>query len=586
MTRTLLPDYHGSAEIPFRAPQLNMTPHRRRELRVESLRWPSCTLSPRQQADLEMIAVGGFAPLTGFMGAADLESVCRQSRLTTGSLWPLPVTLEIDPRTAEDLSPGDPLVLRDEERVPLAILHVSELWQPNLESLCESIYGTLDPAHPSVKATLGNPERVFVGGKVEVLTPPVHHDLLDLRWTPESLRHRFLELGWKRIVAFQTRNPLHRAHFELTRRAAADADANLLIHPVVGPTRPGDLDRFVRTRCYRAVLDRYPPGSAMLAVLPLAMRLAGPREAMLHTIVRKNYGCSHMIIGRDHAGPGLDSGGRPFYPPYAAQELVRKHQNELGIEMIPFQDLTYVEPFEGKDGSFVASDQVTDPKRARKLSGTELRKLLREGRELPDWFTFPEVAAELRKSFPPKHRKGLTVFFTGLSGAGKSTLAKVLYNKLLEVGSRPVTLLDGDLVRRNLSSELGFSKEHRDLNIRRIGFVASEITKNRGIALCAPIAPYDAIRKEVRSAIGHQGSFVLIHVATPLEICERRDRKGLYAKARAGLIDQFTGISDPYEAPDDADLVLDTTDSTPAELVQVILDHLRQQGYLQQIATP
>ncbi len=580
MTSPRTPADPGNTEIISRAPEPVTTPHRRGELRDLSPTWPSHTLNPRQQADLEMIAVGGFAPLTGFMGKADLESVCRRSRLADGTLWPMPVTLEISAECAEALSSEDPLVLRDEEGVPLALLRVSDLWRPDLEFLCESVYGTLDPAHPSVKATLEKSDMVFVGGPVEVPAPPIHHDLLDLRWTPEGLRRRFRELGWKRIVAFQTRNPLHRAHFELTRRAAAEADAHLLIHPVVGPTRPGDLDRFVRTRCYRAVLDRYPPGSAMLAVLPLAMRLAGPREALLHAIIRKNYGCTHMIIGRDHAGPGLDAQGRPFYPPYAAQELVRQHQDELGIELIPFQDLTYVVSAGDEGGSFMPSEQVTDPSLARKLSGTELRKRLREGLDLPDWFTFPEVAAELRKSFPTKHQKGLTVFFTGLSGAGKSTLAKVLYNKLLEVGDRPVTLLDGDLVRRNLSSELGFSKEHRDLNIRRIGFVASEITKNRGIALCAPIAPYDSLRKEVRATIEDRGGFVLIHVATPLEICEGRDRKGLYAKARAGLIDQFTGISDPYEPPDDADLMLDTTDSTPVELVQVILDYLRQQGYL------
>ena len=584
MTPPLLPDYHGNTGAAYRAPELTMTAHRRRELRVRSLRWSSWTLSPRQKADLEMIVVGGFAPLTGFMGSADLESVCSRSRLVDGSLWPMPITLEMDSQTAAGLAPGDPLVLRDEEGTPLAIQHVEELWQPDLKSLCRSIYGTLDSAHPSVNSILEKPDRVFVGGPIEALEPPIHHDLLDLRWTPERLRRRFCELGWQRIVAFQTRNPLHRAHFELTQRAALEADAKLLIHPVVGPTRPGDLDRFVRTRCYRAVLDRYPPGSAMLAVLPLAMRLAGPREALLHVIVRKNYGCTHMIIGRDHAGPGVDSNGQAYYPPYAAQERVREHQEELGIEMIPFQDLVYVEDPAAGHGSFLPSDQVTDPTRARKLSGTELRQRLRDGRELPEWFTFPEVAAELRKSFPPRHQKGLTIFFTGLSGAGKSTLARVLHNKLLELGDRPVTLLDGDLVRRNLSSELGFSKPHRDLNIRRIGFVASEITKNRGIALCAPIAPYDELRKEVRATIEAHGGFILVHVATPLEVCERRDRKGLYAKARAGLIDQFTGISDPYETPTDADLTLDTTESSPIELVRIILEHLQRQGYLRTTA--
>jgi len=369
---------------------------------------------------------------------------------------------------------------------------------------------------------------------------------------------------------------MHRAHLELTVRAGKEANANLLIHPVVGTTKPGDVDHYTRVRCYQALLPRYPQASVHLSLLPLAMRLAGPREALWHAIIRRNYGCSHLIVGRDHAGPGSDSRGEPFYGPYAAQELVREHQSELGVEMVPFRTMAYVED---KD-SYIPEDEVPEGARVLTLSGTELRRRLAEGLEIPEWFTFPEVTEELQKSHPPRHRQGFTVFFTGLSGAGKSTIANVLLVKLLEMGGRPVTLLDGDIVRKNLSSELGFSKEHRDINIRRIGYVASEITKNGGIAVCAPIAPYDRVRKEVREMIQPVGGFILVYTATPIEVCEQRDRKGLYAKARAGKIKEFTGISDPYEIPEDAEVSIDTTDLNPDEAAQEVLLHLEREGYI------
>jgi sulfate adenylyltransferase len=342
---------------------------------------------------------------------------------------------------------------------------------------------------------------------------------------------------------------------------------------VVGMTKPGDLDHYTRVRCYQAILPHYPAGTVQLSLLPLAMRMAGPREAVLHAIVRKNHGCSHFIVGRDHAGPGRDVSGAPFYDDYEAQELYREHEAELGIRMVPFTNMVYVSELD----RFLPDDEVPDGSTV--LSISELRRRLLGGADLPPWFTFPAVADVLRRTHPPKNRHGFTVFFTGLSGAGKSTVAKALQSRFLEIGGRPVTLLDGDIVRKHLSSELGFSKEHRDINIRRIGFVAAEITKNRGIAICAPIAPYDAVRREVRSMVEPLGGFVLVHLCTPLEVCEQRDRKGLYAKARAGIIREFTGISDPYEAPTDAELVLDTTDMTPAEAVQRILLHLEKEGY-------
>src|SRR6184192_2206967 len=369
---------------------------------------------------------------------------------------------------------------------------------------------------------------------------------------------------------------MHRAHVELTRRAAREVDAQLLVHPVVGMTKPGDVDHYTRVRCYQAIMHRYPATTAKLSLLPLAMRMGGPREAIWHAIIRKNHGCSHFIVGRDHAGPGNDADGKPFYGPYEAQELFRKHEAEIGVEMVPFQMMVYVEDRD----KYFPENEVPEGSRVLNLSGTQLRRRLNDGREIPTWFTFPEIARELRRTFPPRHKQGMTVFFTGLSGAGKSTIANVLMIKFLEMGGRPVTLLDGDLVRKHLSSELGFSKEHRDINIRRIGYVASEITKNGGIAICAPIAPYDAVRKQVRQMIEPHGGFIMVHVATPLETCEQRDRKGLYAKARAGIVKEFTGISDPYEAPTDADVVIDTTDLAPEESSQEIILHLEREGFV------
>lgn len=383
-------------------------------------------------------------------------------------------------------------------------------------------------------------------------------------------------MGWRRVVAFQTRNPMHRAHQELTFRAAKKVEANLLIHPSVGMTKPGDVDYYIRVRCYEALLSKYPKDTVKLSLLPLAMRMGGPREAVWHAIIRKNHGCTHFIVGRDHAGPGNDQKNKPFYGPYEAQELLRKHQNELGVTMVPFQMMVYLED---KD-TYVPEDEVPDGSRVLNISGTELRRRLAEGKEIPSWFTFPEVVRELQRSYPPRHKQGFTVFFTGLSGSGKSTIANVLRVKFLEMGGRPVTLLDGDLVRKHLSSELGFSKEHRDINIRRIGYVASEITKNGGIAICAPIAPYDSVRKQVREMIHPHGGFILIHVSTPIETCEQRDRKGLYAKARAGLVQNFTGVSDPYEVPMDADVTIDTANLTPEEAAQEIILHLEREGFI------
>ncbi len=547
------------------------------DAKAESRDFPSWDLTPRQICDAELLLNGGFSPLTGFMNKADYEGVCGDMKLASGVLWPMPITLDVTEAFAKTLKSGSSKVaLRDAEGVIIAILHVEDIWQPDRAAEAKSVFGTTSAAHPGVAYLMNKGNPWYVGGRLEGLQLPSQYDFKSLRLSPAELRSEFAKQGWRRIVAFQTRNPMHRAHVELTFRAAKQVEASLLIHPSVGLTKPGDVDYFTRVRCYQLLVGKYPAGTAKLSLLPLAMRMGGPREAIWHALIRKNYGCSHFIVGRDHAGPGNDTDGKPFYGPYDAQDLFKKHQDAIGVEMVPFQMMVYLED---KD-KYIPDNEVPEGARVLNISGTELRTRLNEGRDLPTWFTYPEVAVELRKSFPPRAKQGFTVFFSGLSGSGKSTIANVLMTKFLEVGGRPVTMLDGDLVRKHLSSELGFSKEHRDINIRRIGYVASEITKNGGIAICAPIAPYEATRKDVRSLIEPLGGFILVHLSTSVDVCEQRDRKGLYAKARAGILKEFTGISDPYEDPVKPEVRINTAELTPEEAAQEIILHLEREGFI------
>src|SRR5271156_3069110 len=570
-TSHLIPP-HGGELI-----QLIAQPDRIAELKSHSKEWPSWDLTGRQLCGLELLLTGGFSPLRGFMTRADYGGVCHNMGLADGTLWPMPVTLDVTEEFARKLTPGTSRVaLRDPEGVMLAVLHVEEVWQPDRKAEAAAVFGSTSAAHPGADYAINKSNPWYVGGTLEGTQIPSHYDFRNLRLTPAELRAEFAREGWRRVVAFQTRNPMHRAHVELAFRAAKQVEANLLIHPVVGMTKPGDVDYYTRVRCYQLLLSKFPQSTAKLSLLPLAMRMGGPREAIWHALIRKNHGVTHFIVGRDHAGPGKDSDGKNFYGPYDAQELFKKHEADIGVTMVPFNMMVYLED---KD-QYVPDNEVTNGSRVLNISGTELRDRLNEGRDIPSWFTYPEVVHELRRSYPPRHKQGVTIFFTGLSGSGKSTIANVLVTKFLEAGGRPVTLLDGDLVRKHLSSELGFSKEHRDINIRRIGYVASEITKNGGIAICAPIAPYDATRKAVRSMIETVGGFILVHIATSVETCEQRDRKGLYAKARAGILKEFTGISDPYEEPKDADVVINTADLSPEEAAQQIILHLEREGFI------
>lgn len=538
--------------------------------------FPSWDLTERQLCDLEMIMNGGFSPLEGFLGKADYDTVVRDMRLSDGTLWPIPVTMDVTEEFASKVTSGSSIALRNPEGILIAVMKVSDIWKPDKETEAKLVYGTNDTLHPAVAHLLNRANPIYLGGEVTGVEMPLHYDFGHLRHTPRELREKFKRQGWHKVVAFQTRNPMHRAHQELTFQAAKLAEANLLIHPVVGMTKPGDIDHYSRVRCYEKLLKHYPEQTTALSLLPLAMRMGGPREALWHAIIRKNYSCTHLIVGRDHAGPGNDRSGKPFYGPYEAQELVSKYQGEIGVEMVPFQMMVYVKEKAG----YMPADEVEGGVEVLDISGTEFRRRLQEGLEIPEWFSFSEVVEELRKTHPPRHKQGFTIFFTGLSGSGKSTIANALLVKFLEMGGRSVTLLDGDLIRKHLSSELGFSKGHRDLNILRIGFVAGEITKAGGIAICAPIAPYAVTRKRVRETITPVGGFLEIYVSTPLEVCEERDRKGLYAKARAGMIKEFTGISDPYEVPENPDLVIDTRQCSPEEAAQMVLLKLEKLGFV------
>jgi len=541
---------------------------------------PACKwiLTSKQRCDLEMLTNGGFEPLNGFMSQAEYESVLATNRLPSGSLWPMPITLEVSDAFAATVKTDDTIELYDTDNTLLSRMTVSDKWRPNKQQEALAVFGTLDQTHPGVDYLLNQSGGWYLGGAIQVVQPVHYYDFAELRYTPATLKKHFLNNGYQRVVAFQTRNPMHRAHFELTLRAAKAIDGHLLIHPVVGETKPGDIDYFTRVRCYQKMISHYHPAqSVTLSLLPLAMRMAGPKEALWHAIIRKNYGCTHFIVGRDHAGPGLNANSEPFYDPYAAQKLVQKYQDEIQIQMIPFQEMVYSE----ERKKYYFTDEIKPQEKTLTLSGTKLRKLLSSNEAIPQWFSFPEVIQELRAAYPPKNKLGFTLFFTGLSGSGKSTLANALIAKLKCHGKRHVSLIDGDVVRRILASELGFSKADRDLNIQRIGYVAAEVTKTGGVAICAAIAPYSEARENNRRIISQYGNYIEVYVATTLATCEQRDPKGLYVKARRGELTGFTGISDPYEPPLHPEITIDTRLSVD-DCVNQIMHYLIQEGYLEE----
>src|SRR5689334_12058881 len=548
----------------------------REELLAHAAKLSSIKITTRNLCDLELIATGGFSPLTTFMGKADYDRVLREMRLADGTFWPLPITLTADPKELPTV--GEDLVLRNSNFDVIAVMTLDEVYHWDAETEAALAYGTTDSKHPMV-SEMARWGKVCISGPMKVVNLPKYYDFVDLRFTPTQVREKLEAMGHDNVVAFQTRNPLHRIHEELTKRAAAAVQGSLLVHPTVGMTKPGDVDHYTRVRTYKALVDNhYDSKSTMLSLLPLAMRMAGPKEAILHAIIRRNHGANHFVVGRDHAGPGNDSTGKPFYGPYDAQEIMTKHESEIGVKMIPFEMLVYL-PDEDR---YVEEKDVPQGAKTANISGTQVREqYLAKGKLLPEWFTRPETAEILRETYPPRHKQGFCIWFTGLSGSGKSATTQVLTSLLLERG-RETSILDGDVVRTHLSKGLGFSKEDRDTNIIRIGFVAGEIVHAGGAVVCAAISPYRATREEARKMVG--ANFIEVFMDTPVEVCEQRDVKGLYAKARQAMSDGkpmgFTGVDDPYEPPINPEIKLQGYGSTPEENARTIIKYLEDQGYL------
>ncbi len=548
----------------------------REELLARAPKLSSIKITMRNLCDLELLATGGFSPLTTFMGKADYERVLHDMRLSDGTLWPLPITLTVDPKELPTV--GDDIVLRNTNNDVIAIMTLDEVYHWDAETEAALAYGTTDSKHPMV-SEMQRWNKVCISGPLKVINLPKYYDFVNLRCTPAQVREKLEEMGHDNVVAFQTRNPLHRIHEELTKRAAERVKGSLLVHPTVGMTKPGDVDHYTRVRTYKALVDHhYDRNSTMLSLLPLAMRMAGPKEALLHAIIRRNHGANHFIVGRDHAGPGNDSTGKPFYGPYDAQQFMTKYESELGVKMVPFEMLVYL-PDEER---YVEEKDVPKGARTLNISGTQVRdEYLAKGKLLPEWFTRPETAEILREMYPPRHKQGFCIWFTGLSGSGKSATTQVLTSLLLERG-KEIAILDGDVVRTHLSKGLGFSKEDRDTNILRIGFVAGEIVHASGAVICAAISPYRATRAEARKMVGE--NFIEVYMDTPVEVCEERDVKGLYAKARQAMVDGhpmgFTGVDDPYEPPISPEITLKGYGASPEQNAYIILKYLEGQGYL------
>ncbi len=569
---TLISPYGGALV------DLLVAPEEHEAVKAHASTLPSLQISARAVCDLELLATGGFSPLDRFMNRADFESVVHTMRLANGMLFPMPITLPAFPD--ENLALDKEIALRDSKNNLLAVMTLEEIYEWNRDDVAQQVFRTLDTKHPLV-AEMGRWGTVNLSGKLRVLSLPIYYDFQDLRLTPAQVRERLESITiTNNVVAFQTRNPLHRVHEELTKRAAASVDGVLLLHPSVGMTKPGDVDHYTRVRTYKALVQHhYQPDRVVLSLLPLAMRMGGPREAVWHAIIRRNHGANHFVVGRDHAGPGKDSAGNPFYGPYDAQQLVEQHAEEIGVKALPFHELIFL-PDENR---YEQATKIPAGTRTASISGTQVREqYLNKGRLLPSWFTRPEVAEILSEAYPARHQQGVCIWLTGLSGAGKSTTAEILELLLLEHGRR-ATMLDGDVVRTHLSKGLGFSKEDRDTNIRRIGFVAAEIVSHGGIVICAAVSPYRSVRDEVRQMVGDD-QFVEVFVNTPLEECERRDIKGMYAKARRGEITGFTGIDDPYEAPLNAEIELDTVGASAEDNARRILHYLAEQGFVRTAA--
>ena len=561
-------DYSESLLVHFR---------RVEALRAEALDYKSIDLSSRQLCDLELLLNRGLFPLTGYLCRDDYDSVINKMTLVDGTVWPIPISLDVNEQKAGTFEIGQRVAINDQEGFLLAILTVEDIWKPDKKKEADSVFGTDDPdIHPGVMHLYERVGSHYIGGRLEGVSLPVHYDFQHLRLSPSETVRIFTMNGWRKILGFHTDEYLHCAHREMVIKAAREAGAAIFLQPVADLSHPGNLDYYTQIRCYQAFTDKFPANMIQLSLTSFASRKAGPKEALWQAIIRKNFGCSHFMVAEDHADPWAGKDGKELFYPYgAAQQMVSDYSKETGIAMVPQREMGYHQDLK----KYVVLDKVGEEEVAT-ISSRELRRKLIHGEDIPTWFSYPEVVDQLQCSFPPRSKQGFTIFMTGFSGSGKSTIAKVLLVKFMEMCDRPVTLLDGDIVRTNLSSELTFSMEHRNLNITRIGFVAGEITKNGGIALCAPIAPYKESRWANRELISRYGGYVEVYVSTPLEVCEQRDRKGLYAKARAGKVKGVTGVTDPYIPPSNPELSIDTSKVTPMEAVQEILLYLEEQGYI------
>ncbi len=545
----------------------------REELIEKARNLPSILLSPRCLCDLELLATGAFSPLDRFMRERDYKSVLKKMRLSNGKLFSIPITLPID--DAGNLKIGDEIVLRSPRNELIALMKIEEKYKWDLEEEANCVCGTMDSRHPLV-AEMSSWGKYYISGPINLINLPKHYDFPELRMSPAQVREILENMGYENVVAFQTRNPMHKVHEEITKKAMESINGALLIHPTVGVTRPGDIDYYTRVRCYKVLVGNcYDPSRTLLSLIPLAMRMAGPREALWHGIIRRNYGANYFIVGRDHAGPGRGSSGTPFYGPYDAQKLFKKYEEEIGVNMVPFRELVYIPDksrYEEKD------EVISSGKKYLTISGTHVReKYLANGDKLPEWFTIPEIAEILHESNSPQHKQGFCVWLTGLPCSGKSTIAEILTTMIMAKG-RKVTLLDGDVVRTHLSKGLGFSKEDRFTNVLRVGFVASEIVKHSGVAICALVSPYRSARSQVRSIIG--ANFIEVFVDAPIDVCEKRDAKGLFVKARKREIRGFTGVDDPYELPVSPEVHVVTTDIEPEEGAKTIIDFVIKKGFI------
>ncbi len=553
--------------------ELMVAEESKRELTDYANRLPFVQLTERAVCDLEMLATGAFSPLRTFMNRADNERVTAEMRLADKRIFPIPVSLPVE--RFDGLRLDADIALRNTHNELLAVLTVEEIYEWSREDFAANVLGTADLRHPLV-SEIEHWGKFNISGNLRVINLPKHFDFQHLRFSPQQTRRKLIEFGNENVVAFQTRNPIHRAHEEITRRAAEKTGATLLLHPVVGLTKPGDVDYLTRVRTYTALVENhYQSHDVLLGLVPLAMRMAGAREALWHAIIRRNYGANQFIVGRDHASPGTDSHGKPFYQPDAARRLVEQYAAEIGVQPISFDEMVFLP----EENRYEEISKIDKNAKTFALSGSQIREdFLYQGKPLPEWFTRPETAEILAESYPPRHKQGFCLWLTGLSGAGKSTTAEILTVLLMERGRR-VTVLDGDVVRTHLSKGLGFSREDRDANVTRIGFVAAEIVRHGGAVICAAVSPYRATRSEVRQMVGGE-NFIEIFVDTPLEECERRDTKGMYAKARRGEIKEFTGISDVYETPENAEIVLETTAVSSLENAEKIVQYLIEKGFL------